>query len=417
MSVPQNFWRELYDNLPGLILVFRIDEDEQARLIFVNEQIREYLDYTPEQFVLASESESGVQRELEALVDEVADLSRKKEKYSSRPFTLHDKLGNGHAFDYQYRLFKLKSNQSHFLVIRLENATDERGAAAPVTNNDDSQTIVAESDLAAAAFEQAYNLSATPGNILLRGEPGVGKLTLARKMAGWGGYDENYRIIDFSADNGKVFTGDMVPENGLLVIHHIASMPEDSQRVLEAELKQRNVRVIATSSVSLETVLEKGRFSHDLYYHLAFQTVLIPPLRKRPEDIRALITSWLVPAAVKLGLPAPRCSEDQIEMLLNHPWNDNFREFFEVMRSSLLQMGSYGEQFKIQLTPDTGKQSALFDNGWPDSLLSFDDMNRQYLQMVLNYTGGKVYGNDGAAAILGLKPTTLQSKLKKLNVR
>ncbi len=419
MSESQSFWRELYDHIPGLLLVFRIDDNDQAQLIFANEQVHTQLGFTPEQFVLASESQSHVQKELEELVDEVADLSQRKINSSVRPFTLHDKMGNGRSFDYKYRLFKLKTSRSHFLLLQLEEAARESGAeqVTTETSGDTGSVMAAESELARAAVDQAYNLAAGDQNLLLRGEPGVGKLTLARRITAWAGHTSNSALIDYSGGASSSLEDLLRPDIRVLIIHHIASMPVEDQELLASLLSERSLRVIGTSSISLENALEKGRFSQDLYYQLAFQTILIPPLRKRRDDIEYLIRSWLQPVASKLGLGTVEPGEDQKNTLLEYNWPENFREFFNVMRYSLLQMKDEKDRFLVHLTTDETRQSSLFENGSPSSFITFDEMNRQYLQKVLKHTDGKIYGKDGAAAILGLKPTTLQSKLKKLNVR
>ncbi len=419
MSVSQSFWRELYDHIPGLLLVFRIDENDQAQLVFVNEQVQNELGFTPEQFVLASESQSQVQKELEGLVDEVAELSQLKQTKSSQPVILHDKLGNQRMYDYKYRLFKLKSSRSNFLLIQLE----ESGSAASVQQAQPaaiptSETpFVADADLSKAAYDQAYNLAGTDQNLLLRGEPGAGKLTLARKMYEWAGYSANTLLLDYSNNQNPDLNEALRNNEGALIIHHIATMPADDQKQLEAYLKTSPIRIIATSTISLENALEKGRFSQDLYYYLAFQTILIPPLRKRHADIESLVDQWLRPVGKQLGLGEIEIPEEQYRTLMEYNWPENFREFYRVIRYSLLQMKEHSGHFLIHLAMDNATQSSLFENGSDHSLLTFDEMNRQYLQKVLKHTDGKIYGKDGAAAILGLKPTTLQSKLKKLNVR
>lgn len=419
MSESQSFWRELYDHIPELLLVFRIDDNDQAQLIFANEQVQAQLGFTPEQFVLASESQSHVQKELEELVDEVADLSQRKINHSERPFTLHDKMGNGRSFDYKYRLFKLKTSRSHFLLLQLEEAVGESGAEQVTSENpgDTGSVMAAESELARAAVDQAYNLAAGDQNLLLRGEPGVGKLTLARRITEWAGRISGSTLINYAGGASAALEDLLGPNIQLLIVHHIASMPVEDQELLASRLSNQSLRVIATSSISLENALEKGRFSQDLYYQLAFQTILIPPLRKRREDIEYLLQSWLQPVATKLGLGAVEPGQDQKNTLFEYNWPENFREFFNVMRYSLLQMKDERDRFLVHLATDETRQSSLFENGNSSSFITFDEMNRQYLQKVLKHTDGKIYGKDGAAAILGLKPTTLQSKLKKLNVR
>lgn len=422
MSVSNSFWRELYDHIPGIILIFRIGDDDQAKLIFANEQVQQHLGYAPDQYVLASETSSQLQKELDGLVDEVARLSQEQTNSAERPYTLHDKMGNPTTFDFKFRLFKLKSNNSRFLLIQLEPSDKTRQSLAKSTRHKEvmlSPAMVTESKLAKASSEQAYTFSQSDQNILLRGEPGVGKQTLAGKITEWSGQESVCESVDYSRHRKPQFSDLPSDEPRLLRIHHIANMPQADQKLLADLLESKSIRVFATTTRPLEDAIADGHFDESLYYRLSFQTILIPPLRNRQEDLKKLIEVWVRPVSEMLGIGKIHISESQIQLLLEYDWPENFREFYRVMRKSLLEVQHSDEQMKIRFDSEepANSQYQRSNKELTQSLLSFDEMNRQYLQQVLEHTGGKIYGKDGAAAILGLKPTTLQSKLKKLKIR
>ncbi len=422
MSVSNSFWRELYDYIPGIVLIFRIGDDDQAKLIFANEQVRHHLGYAPDQYVLASETSANLQNELEGLVDEVARLSQKQLNSAECPFTLHDKMGNPINFDFKFRLFKLKANNSRFLLIQLELPNDIEQQQEESTLQKEflyKPAMVMESKLAKASAEQAYTFSQSDQNILLRGEPGVGKQTLAGKIIEWSGKQTVPESVDYSKHRKPKLADVSADEIETIRIHHITRMPQADQNLLAEWIESKNIRVIATTTRPLEDAMSDGEFDEALYYRLSFQAILIAPLRNRKEDLKKLIEVWVRPVSEMLGLGKISIDESLMRLLLDHNWPENFREFYRVMRRSLLEMQHSDERLNIRFDSDEGafeSQNENFNTHTPP-LLSFDEMNRQYLQQVLEYTDGKIYGKDGAASILGLKPTTLQSKLKKLKIR
>ena len=421
MSVSNTFWRELYDHLPELVLIFKIGDNDEARLVFANHHIQEALGYTPDQFVLAGETSAKTRQELDELVDQVAQLSQLDQKTSTSPVLLHDKIGNKRKFDFKYNLFRQKANNARFLLIQLTSDGQSNG---PVNNEAHTSqsaptpnAIIVESDLTSAAFEQAYNLARGNQHMLLRGETGVGKRTLIEKVIDWSGWHPAEGIVNYRSSNRMQLSGIEPGEHGVIGIHHISNMPGEDQHTLNKWLKSYNLKIVASSTQPLETELEKNHFSEELYYRLSFQTILIPPLRNRPEDLEKLVENWLKPLANQLGYENFQPTAEQINQLKNRAWPQNFHSFFRLMRKGLLQMEEGGEFTIPESDTDTISQSSQTHTEEIGPLLTFDEMNRRYLKQVLDYTDGKIYGKGGAAAILDLKPTTLQSKLKKLNVR
>src|SRR5690606_19812955 len=110
MSTGTNaFWREVLDYLPGLVMLFRIDEEEQAHLIFVSDGVTEQLGFEPEQYVLASEEPTMVRTDLENLVDRIASMTHPDSGEIEATINLTDRGGNILPYQFDYRLFRPKS--------------------------------------------------------------------------------------------------------------------------------------------------------------------------------------------------------------------------------------------------------------------------------------------------------------------
>ena len=463
-----SFWREALDHIPGLFLIFRVDEKQHAHLIFANSHIRNVLGYKPEEFVLASESEgSRVQAEVEGLVDQIADQSKNGNGGQKPVCRFHSKRAGEHDFHYAFRIFTVKSAPHPFIAVSMEHVKGE----SPGTDTEDSVSgqrhigFIAESSLMQALMRKVDALADQHVHLLFRGERATGKRTLARqvlqagKLHGACGMEWNLETMPVSEQNrvvdslcGKRARAGSLPADEALVllIIEISMLTETNQSKLLGWLHDRqgagaDTRVLATTSFLLEERMQQGEFSPDLYYFLSFETLLLPPLSQRRDDLRILAEGWVRAAAAVLQLGDLHVPDAAIEQLLGHAWTGNFREFQEVMQRSLLSSPSGSFQLMLQepvparsndrrsaseqvLKPAAAEQGAHppgkshMGAGAGVDLLSgevmpFDEMNRRYLEKVLRKTGDKIYGEDGAARLLGMKPTTLQSKLKKLGVR
>jgi len=463
-----SFWREALDHIPGLFLIFRVDDKQDAHLIFANSHIRNVLGYKPEEFVLASESEgSRVQAEVQALVDQIADQSRNGSDGEKPVCRFHSKRAGVCDFHFAFHIFTVKSASHPFIAVSLEPVK----GGSPGVDTEDSVSgqrhvgFVAESSLMQALMRKVDALADKQVHLLFRGERATGKRTLARqvyqagKLNGARGMEWNLETMPVSEQNrvvdrlcGKNTHADSLldDESLVLLVIEISMLTEANQAKLLGWLRDRqkagaDTRVLATTSFLLEERMQQGEFLAELYYFLSFETLLLPPLSQRRDDLRALAEGWVRAAATVLQLGDLRIPDAAMEQLLDHPWTGNFHEFQEVMRRSLLSSpsGSFrlmlrepkparsddrdaaADRATVQAGSDqvgVADAKSRADGDIGEDLLSgdvvpFDEMNRRYLKKVLQKTGDKIYGEDGAARLLGMKPTTLQSKLKKLGVR
>ncbi|MEM6989271.1 MAG: sigma 54-interacting transcriptional regulator [Myxococcota bacterium] len=225
---------------------------------------------------------------------------------------------------------------------------------------------------------------------------------------------------------GRFVTAD----GGTLLLDEIGDMPLPVQakllRVLqEGELQplgsdrtvKVDVRVIAASHVDLEEAVKAGRFREDLYYRIAVFPVNVPPLRERAADIGELATGILADFAHRSGRGPWTLGPGSIEALQAYPWPGNVRQLVNVLERAtiVVHSGPIGPEDLglVHTASAPAIRAANTDVQRVSDILPWRDAERRHLMAALQATKGKIYGNDGAAQLLDLKPTTLQSKLKK----
>jgi len=328
----------------------------------------------------------------------------------------------------------------------------------PQTSEIDEQTSYAGGDASSApafpgiigrspALQRVLHLvesvATTDVAVLIRGETGTGKEVIAelihRLSARHGALVKlNCTAVPsglleselFGHERGA-FTGAIarrigrfeLAHEGTLFLDEIGDLPLDLQpkllRVLEEREFQRiggtqtigsDVRIIAATNRPLEELVEEERFRADLYYRLNVFPIDLPPLRERTEDIPLLVRHFVAQHAEKLGRDIQYISPDVMEALVGHPWPGNVRELKHVLhRAVILSQGA-----SLQLPP----AHVPVRTAWPRTVRGerFDDVMRHHFLEVLRETNGIVAGPRGAAARLGLKRSTLLSRMKKLGI-
>lgn len=167
-----------------------------------------------------------------------------------------------------------------------------------------------------------------------------------------------------------------------------------------------DVRVIAATNKDLETAVSEGRFRRDLYYRLNVFPIVVPPLRERAQDIPALTDEFVSEFAGRMGKPVRKPNPETLDALQRYSWPGNVRELRNIIERAMIL--SDGTNLDVHL-PDA--PSCTYNDD-----VELEDMERRHILRVLDNTGWKVKGKNGAAEKLGLKPTTLQSKMKKLGI-
>jgi len=177
------------------------------------------------------------------------------------------------------------------------------------------------------------------------------------------------------------------------------------------------VRVVAATNRPLEKLVEQGEFRADLYYRLNIFPVELPPLRERHEDLRPLGLYLLERHARQMHRPVPRVAEALWRELEAYDWPGNVRELENLLERALIlsptdELALPEDARAVAPSAEPSRTANALEH-WP----SFDEQVRELLERALEQTDGRIYGKRGAAALLDLKPTTLQGKLKRLGLR
>lgn len=177
-------------------------------------------------------------------------------------------------------------------------------------------------------------------------------------------------------------------------------------------------RLVAATHRDLKEMVQEGRFRNDLLYRLNLFPLRIPPLRERAEDLFPLTEFFLNRLRSKYGISQPLVlSKKSVEQMLNYKWPGNVRELENTLERSVLTSSDY-QNIRVIFEGEAGglgPAMSVFSNELI-KLETFEAMQKHYFEAVLKAAKGKISGTDGAAALSGMHPNTLRSKLDKLGV-
>ncbi|MGE4520399.1 MAG: sigma-54 interaction domain-containing protein [Desulfobacteraceae bacterium] len=225
------------------------------------------------------------------------------------------------------------------------------------------------------------------------------------------------------ADNGTIFL-DEIGELPLHVQTRLLRVLQtgEYERVGGSETLKADVRIIAATNRNLEELVKKGLFREDLWYRLNVFPIFIPPLRQRINDIPILTDYFIKRKLRELNLRLnPSVSEKGIARLMSYSWPGDVRELENAVERELirakakncetLNFSEYENNRNPIEIPVPLKQSSSYQ-----SLLSIDEVLKNHIEKVLESTKGKIQGENGAAKILEVHPSTLRHKMTKLNI-
>ena len=213
-------------------------------------------------------------------------------------------------------------------------------------------------------------------------------------------------------------------DGGTIFLDEIGDLPLDMQtkllRVLQEGEFERvggtrtikvDVRVIAATNRDLEKAMREERFRSDLYYRLNVFPISLPALRDRKEDIELLVKHFVRKCCTRIGKGIETIPQQTLAAMVSYSWPGNIRELENVIERAVIL--SQGPSLELG---DWSPQAVGPSGATPTPVATLDDAQRAHIVEVLQLTGGKVSGERGAAAILGIKPTTLESRMKKLGI-
>lgn len=175
-----------------------------------------------------------------------------------------------------------------------------------------------------------------------------------------------------------------------------------------------DVRIIAATNRNLEKEIAEGRFRLDLYYRINVFPITLPPLRDRKEDIPLLAAHFVSQYARKIGKQVTDIAPKVLKDLMAYDWPGNIRELEHLLeRSILLTQGAVIKDMYLPPVAQKGTAKAQEDT----YIKTIEENERDHILAVLKKCNGRIWGAGGAAELLGVPPTTLNSKIKKLGIK
>jgi formate hydrogenlyase transcriptional activator len=302
--------------------------------------------------------------------------------------------------------------------------------------------IVGSSRALESVFTEVERVSPTDSTVLVLGETGTGKELIARAIHNLSAryarpfIKLNCAAIPFDLLESELFghekgafTGAVaqkigrfeMADTGTLFLDEIGDLPLALQpkllRILQEQEFERlgsgrthriNVRLVAATHRDLVKMVARNEFRSDLYYRLNVFPVLVPPLRQRREDIRELVLHFVEVFGRRMGKHIEQIPQTTMNAFIAHPWPGNVRELQNLIERAVIR--SEDGVLPNPLPPGTNRTNSIAAQG------TLRDHETALILRTLEATGGTIGGPQGAAARLGLKRTTLVSKMKRLGI-
>ncbi|MGB8169701.1 MAG: sigma-54 dependent transcriptional regulator [Chthoniobacteraceae bacterium] len=321
-----------------------------------------------------------------------------------------------------------------------------------------SDEIVGGSSAYRTLLKRIEMVAPTDSTVLIQGETGTGKELIAREIhkisrrkdqslvrVNCASIPKELYESEFFGHVRGAFTGAIkdrigrfeAAHGGTLFLDEVGEIPIDLQskllralqekqyeRVGDERTKRADVRIIAATNRDLKEEVIAGRFREDLFYRLNVFPLQVAPLRDRRDDIPLLAKYFVGLLAKELKCPKPRLTEAGVARLRDYDWPGNIRELRNVIERAIIVARGKALEFDLPTTMIAAREVAppLFaarETEEPEFLTEpeIQRRERENLRVVLNKTGWKIKGADGAAELLGVKPTTLISRIKKMGLK
>ena len=211
------------------------------------------------------------------------------------------------------------------------------------------------------------------------------------------------------ADGGTIFLDEIGDLSVDLQVKLLRVLQEgEIERVGGSRTIKVDARVIAATHHDLRSAVQSGRFRADLFYRLNVFPMATPPLRDRKEDIPLLVRHFAMQYGVKLGKRIEAIPKRTLDALMAYNWPGNIRELRNVIERALIITQGTTLELRDWAAGEGAASEARFR--------SLEDVEREHILAVLEQKGWRVSGPKGAASLLGLKPTTLEARMKKLGI-
>src|SRR6266496_3016736 len=451
---PENLYRTVLESLSEAVVLVGADR----RIFYANRMATELTGYTPEELL----GQNAFELLLPAGRAPQPDCS-----------STHPVLGKTECFEVE---IKRKNGELHWVQVKstpYRNDPGEIGGTVLALSclkrqkclewenellqdevRENFGDMIGRSPAIEKVLAQIATVAPTEANVLVLGESGTGKELVARAIHDLSARKAQPLIrvncasipkelfeSEFFGHVRGAFTGAIkdrvgrfeLADNGTLFLDEIGEIPLDLQskllRVLQEGQFERvgdertrtvRVRLITASNRDLLAEAKAGRFRLDLYYRLSVFPIEVPPLRERLEDIEALADHFIKQASRRLGVPRPRLTKLLVHELQSYDWPGNVRELQNFIERGVILAKVGKLQFDLPRRVGIDGLATPAPSLDGNAKLSLDELavrERDIVAAALRRTNWKIYGADGAAALLRIKPTTLVSKMKRLNVQ
>jgi transcriptional regulator with GAF, ATPase, and Fis domain len=311
--------------------------------------------------------------------------------------------------------------------------------------------IVGRSRALRHVLQQIDDVASSGATVLITGESGTGKELLAREIhersqraqrafvrVNCGAIPREMFESEFFGHVRGAFTGAMrdrpgrfqIANGGTIFLDEIGDLPLELQpkllrvlqegeyeRVGEDTTRKVDVRVIAATNQNLSEEVRARRFREDLFYRLNVFPLALPPLRARIDDIPLLATHAIAEVAKRLGMQAPTLTQAEAARLQQYEWPGNIRELKNVIERAVIL--SKGVRLRLDIALADMANGAMSAPDVPEVILTDRECRareRANVMKALQRADGRIYGEGGAAELLGINPTTLASRLRALKI-
>ncbi len=334
---------------------------------------------------------------------------------------------------------ELKNSLAEILMLKEKIRAEAEYLRSEINESRSHEEIIGKSDAVARLLCMVEQVAPTDSSVLILGETGTGKELVARAIHRSSSRADKLMVMVncaslpsslveselFGRERGA-YTGALtkqigrfeLADGGTIFLDEISELSLELQakllRVLQEGQFERlgspktiqlNVRIIAATNRNLAEEMKKGNFRPDLYYRLNVFPIQVPPLRERSDDIPLLVWAFIQEFGEKMGKQITRVSQQDMESLQSYVWPGNIRELRNIIEYSVIV--NSGDTLRVRL-PDERRETPR--------ITTLQDMECQHITKALRLTGGKIKGSNGAARMLGLNPSTLYFRMKKLGI-
>jgi PAS domain S-box-containing protein len=321
--------------------------------------------------------------------------------------------------------------------------------------------IIGQSSAVKQLLQQVELVAPTAASVLITGESGTGKELVARAIHERGDRNERPLIrVNCAAIPAELFESEFfghvkgsftgavkdragrfeLADGGSIFLDEVGEIPialqskllrvlQEGQyeRVGDERTRKVDVRLIAATNRNLQEEVAAGDFREDLYFRLNVFPVHVVPLRERVDDIPLLTQHFLGTLSRKLNMPEPRLTHGSVKQLQSYPWKGNIRELQNVIERAIILSQGGSLQFDLPgndvspavintIAADSGDKANEADTV-PYTEAERIARDKENIMRALQLCDNKISGAGGAAELLGIKPTTLASRLKNMDIR